>query len=121
MNCACVKAGRPCSNCLPSRKKQCMNHAVVGSVDWTSTDLSSMEVVTGLDNDLVDDLDISSEPAEAGLIVSCVGPHQPSPSNGNAELESPCFPTFFPMANAVFSCGIHESETFTCIITAAYA
>ena len=25
MNCVCVKAGHPCSNCLPSRKGNCMN------------------------------------------------------------------------------------------------
>ena len=43
--CACVNAGRPCSNCLPDRTGRCHNH--FGQLHSPSNELSVPEVVVG--------------------------------------------------------------------------
>ena len=136
--CACVKAGKSCSNCLPSRLGNCSNVSATTNANTdTNTDTANRDV-SALSNTSIST--ISTATASTSPSSSPVGPavsssgvasihdtqNQPSisfsrapPRNVSPPL-SPNLPPFIPMAAPNFVWGDEDSATFCKSIRDAY-
>ena len=129
--CACVKAGKQCSNCLPSNLGSCSN--------VSSTPIPSMATPTV--NQSATNRTMPLTPASNSPFASCGSATSAPTENGvtgapgvfqlllyTQQLDSiSCppwphqLPTFQPMSMPVFSWGIHNADDFSHALEATYS
>ena len=105
-NCSCVKAGRACMDCLPSKKQACANL----SAQAPPNSLSSSSIHQPTADSLPSEQSHMQNPAEESW-----EPHlMPTISDHSVGPPGPCsMPSFTSMANPEFMWGSFDSTSFT--------
>ena len=103
LNCACVKAGTPCSNCLPQRKGNCAN-CTSDSRDRHDSRLSHRATQVRQSHTLAQTL-----------------PSPPSQPMVHDSAPNVILPSFTPMEDPRFLWGRIDADSLIHSITAAYA
>ena len=102
--CACVKAGKHCTNCLPSKLGSCTNNT-----PCVQAPMSSVPVTT------------PDDPATIALDTSQPLQDSPSPPNSMNQLTSNDLPCPEPASTSVFVWGLHVANDFSAILEATFA
>ena len=131
-SCACVKSGRPCVDCLPSRKGNCCNNAHTSTSSTSSTTTPALTTDNGNlpssspSADTSDTVNLhvtrellTSHPSlSSGAILDDVTTDAPNPSPVD---EIRTLPSFKPTQSMTASWGDLSGEEFTKAIDDAYA
>ena len=109
-NCACVKAGRSCQSCLPSRLGHCLNDTGSSSPDQPSGTPTTTPSLNASPNGSHDDTPPTLTPTST--------PHSPAHSHTtyltpkSGPVRDVDLPSFTPASNPTFTWGSHNSESF---------
>ena len=135
--CACVKARRQCSNCLPSKLGSCSNISSTPTPSTTTPTMNQSATNTNTMPSLT--LASNSSSALSGSAISAQSalrgngatstPGTQSDSATSTQLADSILcpprpqqlPTFQPMNTPVFSWGIHNAEDFSHVLEATYS
>ena len=133
MSYSCVKAGRPCTDCLPSRKGHCCNeapsptHAMTSSTTTADNGHGESLALTGdtpgtMGNDVLNSQDTpcSTSPGR-GANASAMFDDVITDINTDTLVETRTLPSFEPVPSITSSWGDISGEKFSKAIDDAYA
>ena len=133
--CACVKARRQCSNCLPSKLGSCSNipstptpSIATPTMNQSATNTMPSLTLTSNSSYALSGSAISAQSALRGNGATGTPGAQSDSATSTQQADSiscpPCpqhLPTFQPMNTPVFSWGIHNAEDFFHALEATYS
>ena len=128
--CACVKAGKQCSNCLPSKLGSCSNVSSTPTPGTVTPTVNQSATTTTLPLTPVSNspLDSCGSATSALSENGATGTPDTSASRPTQQLDSiscpPCpqqLPTFQPTSTPVFSWGILNADDFSHALEATYS
>ena len=121
--CACVKAGKRCSNCLPSKLETCSNASptpapIAATLTLTAIQSAATPIPRGPATNV---LDMNGVPGSLSDSQATSDTPTQHPDSISFPPCSPQLPTFQPTSMPVFSWGNHNAEDFSHALEASYS
>ena len=122
--CACVKAGKGCSNCLPSKLGNCSNVSSVQapppSVATSTTNWSASTTVPDASTTSLRPAVSANRSSSSSSGIQSSASDSPCQCNSSISC-SPPLPNFQPVSNPVFGWGSLDAESFSHALEVAYS